>query len=42
MVVSGERIFREGDEMAAGLRLERIEPEAIVLKFKGYRFLAPK
>lgn len=42
MVVINDRMLQEGDEVAAGLRLERIDPDGIVLNYKGYRFLAPK
>ncbi|HSD60504.1 MAG TPA: general secretion pathway protein GspB [Burkholderiales bacterium] len=42
MVVINDRMLQEGDEVAADLRLERIDPDGIVLNYKGYRFLAPK
>lgn len=42
MVVINDRMLQEGDEVAAELRLERIDPDGIVLNYKGYRFLAPK
>lgn len=42
MVVINDRIFREGDEVATDLKIERIEPEAVMLTFKGYRIRAPK
>jgi len=42
MVVINDRMLQEGDEVAADLRLERIDPDGIVLNFRGYRFLAPR
>ncbi len=42
MVVINDRMLQEGDEVAADLRLERIDPDGIVLNYKGYRFIAPK
>ncbi len=35
--VNGEK-FREGDELAPGLRLDAITPNAIVLSFKNTQF----
>jgi general secretion pathway protein B len=42
MVVINDRVLQEGDEVAPELRLERIDPEGIVLSFRGYRFIAPR
>jgi general secretion pathway protein B len=42
LVVVNDRMFREGDEVAADLKLERIDPDGIVLNFRGYRFVAPR
>jgi general secretion pathway protein B len=42
MVVINDRMLQEGDEVAPGLKLDRIEPDGVVLSSKGYRFLAPK
>ncbi len=33
--------FHEGDNVAAGLRLESIIPEGVILSYKGYRFYKP-
>ncbi|HKN18638.1 MAG TPA: general secretion pathway protein GspB [Dissulfurispiraceae bacterium] len=33
--------FHEGDNVAAGLRLENIIPEGVILSYKGYRFYKP-
>ena len=32
------RILREGDDIVAGLKLEQITPDGMILGFKGYRF----
>lgn len=32
------RILREGDDVVAGLKLEQITPDGMILGFKGYRF----
>lgn len=32
------RLLHEGDELAAGLRLEQITPEGMVFGYRGYRF----
>lgn len=32
------RLLHEGDELAAGLRLEQITPEGMVFAYRGYRF----
>ena len=32
------RLLHEGDELAAGLRLEQITPEGMVFSYRGYRF----
>jgi general secretion pathway protein B len=42
MVVINDRMLQEGDEVAPGLKLERIQPDGAVLSAKGYRFLAPR
>lgn len=42
LVVVNERMLREGDEIAAELTLERIDPDGMVLNFRGYRFVAPR
>jgi general secretion pathway protein B len=42
MVVINDRMLQEGDEVAPGLKLDRIEPDGVVLSSKGYRFLAPR
>lgn len=36
-----KKLRREGDELAPGLRLERLLPGAAVLSFKGYRYRLP-
>ncbi len=35
------RAVHEGDNVAAGLRLESIIPEGVILSYKGYRFYKP-
>ncbi len=35
------RAVHEGDDVAAGLRLESIIPEGVILSYKGYRFYRP-
>ncbi|HET9700434.1 MAG TPA: general secretion pathway protein GspB [Burkholderiales bacterium] len=42
LVVVNDRMLHEGDEVAADLKLERIDPEGMVLNFRGYRFVAPR
>lgn len=42
LVVVNEQMLREGDEIAADLKLERIDPDGMVLNFRGYRFVAPR
>lgn len=37
-VLINTRLLREGDEVAPGLRLERLMPNGMVLNFKGYRY----
>jgi general secretion pathway protein B len=32
------KLLREGDEVAAGLRLEKMTPHAAILDYKGYRY----
>lgn len=38
MVIINDRVRRAGDEIAAGMKLETILPDGIVLNYKGYRF----
>lgn len=38
-VLANGRRFREGQEIATGLRLERITPDGVVLAFQGRQFL---
>lgn len=38
MAIINDRALREGDEVAAGLRVERISDEGVVFNLKGYRF----
>jgi len=38
LVGINNRMLREGDEVAPGLKLEQITPEGMVLGFKGYSF----
>jgi general secretion pathway protein B len=42
LVVVNDRMLREGDDIAPDLKLERIDPEGMVLNFRGYRFIAPR
>jgi general secretion pathway protein B len=38
MAVINDRVVREGEEVSAGLKLERIGPESVILNYQGYRF----
>lgn len=38
IAVINDRVVREGDEIIAGLKLESIGENAVVLNYKGYRF----
>lgn len=38
LVGIGSRILHEGDFVAPGLQLEQIEPDGMILSYKGYRF----
>lgn len=38
MVVVDDKLLREGDEAAPGVRVERIFPEGVEFSYKGYRF----
>jgi general secretion pathway protein B len=38
LVSINDRVLREGDYLAPGLRLEQITPKGMILRFKGYRF----
>ncbi|MBI3144228.1 MAG: general secretion pathway protein GspB [Pseudogulbenkiania sp.] len=38
MAIVNDRARRAGDEVAAGIKLETILPDGIVLNYKGYRF----
>lgn len=38
MVMINDRMLRQGDSLAAGLRLEQITPDGLILGYKGYRF----
>ncbi len=33
------RSLREGDEVAPGLKLEKIQDDSLVFSYKGYRFM---
>lgn len=37
MVMINGRLLREGDDLAAGLRLEQVTPDGAILGYKGYR-----
>jgi len=39
-VLINKRLLREGDEVAPGLTLEKMQPNGIVLNYKGYRYRA--
>lgn len=34
-----EKILQEGEELIAGIKVEEINPEGIIFKYQGYRFL---
>jgi general secretion pathway protein B len=38
MVIVNERLVREGDEVAPGVKLEKILNDSLVFNYKGYRF----
>ena len=38
LVSVNDRLLREGDEVAPGLRLVQITPDGMVLSYKGYSF----
>lgn len=38
MVVVDDKLLREGDEAAPGVRIERILPDGVEFSYKGYRF----
>ena len=38
MVIVNERLVREGDEVAPGVKLEKILSDSLVFNYKGYRF----
>ncbi len=38
LVGINSRLLREGDEVAPGLKLERITPDGMILNYKGYSF----
>jgi len=38
MAVINDRMFREGEEVADGLKVQQISPGGIVFSYKGYRF----
>jgi type II secretion system (T2SS) protein B len=39
MVIVNDRLFREGEEIGAGLKLEKILNDSVVFNYKGYRFV---
>jgi general secretion pathway protein B len=38
MVIVNDRLLREGDEIAPGVKLEQIVNDSLILNYKGYRF----
>jgi len=38
MVIVNDRLIREGDEVAPGVKLEKISGDSLVFNYKGYRF----
>ena len=38
MVIVNDRLVREGDEVAPGVKLEKILYDSLVFNYKGYRF----
>ncbi|MBE0627093.1 MAG: general secretion pathway protein GspB [Burkholderiales bacterium] len=38
MVIVNDRLLREGDEVAPGLRLEKIQQDSLIFNYKGYSF----
>jgi general secretion pathway protein B len=38
MVIVNDKLVREGDEVAPGLKLEQILHDSLVFNYKGYRF----
>ena len=41
MVILNGQVFREGDTLAADLRVEQIRPRSVVLGLRGQRFELP-
>src|SRR3990167_2515916 len=41
LVVVNGQVAREGDELAPGLRLERIQPKSVVVRWRGQRIELP-
>jgi general secretion pathway protein B len=38
LVIVNDRLVREGDEVAPGVKLEKILNDSLVFEYKGYRF----
>jgi general secretion pathway protein B len=38
MAIINDRLMKEGDEVAPGLRVERIKDDAVIFSYKGYVF----
>jgi len=38
MVIVNDRLVREGDEVAPGVKLEKIHNDSLIFNYKGYRF----
>lgn len=41
LVLIDKALRREGDEVAPGLILERLQPKGAVFTFRGYRYRVP-
>lgn len=39
MVIVNDKLVREGDELAPGLKLEKIHDDSVVFSYKGHRFI---
>jgi general secretion pathway protein B len=38
LVMVNDRLLREGDELAPGLKLEKILDDSVIFNFRGHRF----
>lgn len=41
MLIANGQVFRENEKISPELSVEQIRPQAVVLNFRGYRYLVP-